>query len=338
MIIRLLRRLFLLLFLLGIGAAIYGYKLYQQSLNAPLQASGAAILHVAKGSNINRIAHDLQAHGLQHPWALILHARLNGGAAQIKAGDYRIEPNMSTLDLLNNLQTGKVIVLQFQIIEGKRSADLLRQIAATTELKHELSGKSEAEIAAILGINGSLEGQFLPDTYHFHYGDSDIDLLKHMHQALQNTLAQAWETRAAKEDTLNSPYEALILASIIEKETGIAGERAQISGVFHRRLQQNMRLQTDPTVIYGIGEQYQGNLTRRDLQTDTPYNTYTRYGLPPTPIALASAASIKAALNPQAGDSLYFVANGTGGHTFSATYQEHQKAVQTYRRSQKESP
>lgn len=337
MFIRLLRYLFLSLLLFAIAAAFLTYQRYQESLNSPLQPAAIPLLHVEKGSNINRVAKDLQAHGLQHPWALVLYARINGIAPQIKAGDYRIEPNMSALQLLDNLRTGKVVVLQFQIIEGKRSADLLKQIANVAELKHELSNKSEAEIAALLGINGSIEGQFLPDTYHFHYGDSDIDLLQRMHKALQDTLNQAWDKRP-QNNTLNSPYEALILASIIEKETSIASERAQISGVFYRRLQQNMRLQTDPTVIYGMGERYQGTLTRRDLQTDTPYNTYTRYGLPPTPIALPSAASIHAALNPAAGDSLYFVANGTGGHTFSSTYEQHQKAVQAYRQQQQGQP
>lgn len=339
MFARFLRLLTLIFLLLLIAAGVYGYRLYQSSLKQSLQPAAMPILHIAKGSNINRVAQDLKAHGLKNPWALILYARLNNIAPQIKAGDYRIEPNMTPLELLSNIQAGKVVVLQFQIIEGKRSAELLQQLAAVPELKHELSGKTEAEIAALLELNGSLEGQFLPDTYHFSYGDSDLDLLKRMHQALHKTLNQAWETRQ-NSDMLTSPYEALILASIIEKETSLASERAQISGVFHRRLQQNMRLQTDPTVIYGMGKNYQGKITRQDLQTDTPYNTYTRYGLPPTPIALASAASIRAAVNPDNSDSLYFVANGSGGHTFSATYEQHQQAVQAYRRflqNQKES-
>lgn len=325
---KILRQLLLLLLIALIGVGFYGYNCYQTTLSTPLGKD--TVISIAKGSNINTLAKQLETIGMKHAWALILYARLNDDATKIKAGDYRITATTTPTALLDDITNGKVIVLQFRFIEGKNAKDLLAQLADEKDLKHELTGKTQIEIAQILGLpNDSLEGQFLPDTYHYHYGNSDLDLLKRMHTALKTTLDSAWNSRTA-DLALKTPYDALILASIIEKETGIASERNQVSGVFNRRLKKGMRLQTDPSVIYGILD-YQPPLTRKMLQTDTPYNTYTRNGLPPTPIAMPSAASIYAAVQPDTGDSLYFVANGTGGHTFSATYAEHQKAVQHLR-------
>lgn len=333
---KILRRLLLLLLLIMLGLTGVGYYLYQQTLQTPLTIKDRNIIHVNKGSGINHIARELKDHhGLKNDWALILYTRLNGDAGKIQAGDYRIEANMTAPELLETMKTGKVIVLQFQLIEGKTVKDLLTQLATANNIQHTLQGKSEQEIAQQLGITGSLEGQFLPETYNYHYGTKDIELLKRMHQALTDLLNKEWAQRADNL-AIKTPEEALILASLIEKETGVATERAQVSGVFQRRLKSNMRLQTDPSVIYGISN-YNGNITRKDLQTDTPYNTYTRDGLPPTPIALAGRASIHAALHPDTSDTLYFVANGSGGHTFSTNYADHQKAVARYLEQQKHS-
>lgn len=335
MIAKILRRLLLLMLLLALGAGGVGYYIYDNALKAPLHAGENSIISVPKGSGITAIARELKvSHGLPEDWPLVLYGRLNSDAGKIQAGDYRIADGMTAIDILNDMKAGKVIVLQFRLIEGKTAKDLLKQIAADPDLKHTLTGKSDAEIAQALGIDGSLEGQFLPETYHYTYGTTDLQLLKRMHAGLSKTLDREWQQRAAGLP-LKTPYEALILASIIEKETGIASEREQVSGVFNRRLQQGMRLQTDPSVIYGMAD-YTGAITRQDLQTDTPYNTYTRDGLPPTPIALPGRASIHAALNPDSGTAIYFVANGTGGHTFSTTYAEHQKAVQQYHALQKQ--
>lgn len=265
---------------------------------------------------------------------MVVYGRLSGLASRLQAGDYRIVPGDTVTSLLQDMAQGKVATFSITVVEGRTVAQLLAQIAADPAVEHTLQGKSEQEIAALLGIDGALEGQFLPDTYQYPYRESDLNLLKRLHQAMQDYLENAWEKRAP-DLPLQNAYEALILASIVEKETGVASERDQVAGVFVRRLQQGMRLQTDPTVIYGAKD-YQGVITKTHLQTDTPYNTYTRDGLPPTPIALPSRASIDAALHPADGDALYFVADGKGGHVFSATYDAHQKAVAEYRVLQKQ--
>ena len=267
---------------------------------------------------------------------LPLYARLNPQAANIKAGDYRIDENATLPSLINDITNGKVVVYSVTVIEGKTFKDLRDTLRQTAGLEHTLNNKTDAEVATLLGLQGNPEGWFLPETYQFNRGMTDLDMLKRMHDEMQRTLEQAWTSRA-EGLPLATPYEALILASIIEKETGVAAERPQISGVFTRRLQKNMLLQTDPTVIYGAAD-YHGDLTRKHLQTDTPYNTYINKGLPPTPIALPGKASIEAALHPADGDSLYFVADGTGGHTFSATYEEHQQAVADYLKKQQNKP
>ncbi|MFC0034811.1 endolytic transglycosylase MltG [Cardiobacterium valvarum] len=335
---RLLLNLFLTIILLvGWGAGIF-YLQYQKTLNAPLVAEGDGIVTVKRGDTLATLNRELIRRGIisGSDWVLPLYARLNPQAANIKAGDYRIDENATLPSLINDITNGKVVVYSVTVIEGKTFKDLRETLRQTAGLEHTLNSKTDAEVATLLGLQGNPEGWFLPETYQFNRGTTDLDMLKRMYDEMQRTLEKAWASRA-EGLPLATPYEALILASIIEKETGVAAERPQISGVFTRRLQKNMLLQTDPTVIYGAAD-YHGDLTRKHLQTDTPYNTYINKGLPPTPIALPGKASIEAALHPADGDSLYFVADGTGGHTFSATYEEHQQAVADYLKKQQNKP
>ena len=332
---KILRRLFLLILMIGVLAGGLGYIYYERALQAPLKISGNDIFTVARGDNITLIADKLEAqHIIADALPVIVHARLSGKASRLQAGDYRLNEGSTITDLLDDMVAGKIATFDITVVEGRTVAQLLAQIADDAHISQTLNGKSEAEIAALLGIEGALEGWFLPDTYQYTYRETDLNLLKRLHQAMRDYLDAAWAKRASGLP-LQTPYEALILASIVEKETGVASEREQVAGVFVRRLQQGMRLQTDPTVIYGAKD-YQGVITRSHLQTDTPYNTYTRDGLPPTPIALPSRASIDATLHPDNGKALYFVADGKGGHVFSATYEQHQQAVAAYRSQQQQ--
>ena len=332
---RFILNLFLTLILLAAWAAGVFYLQYQKALNAPLVAEGDGIITVKRGDTLTSLNRELVQRGVIHSdWVLPVYARLNPQAANIKAGDYRIDASASLPSLMNDITNGKVVVYNITVVEGKTFKDLRASLVQTAGIEHTLNDKTDAQIATLLGIDGSPEGWFMPETYQFHRGSSDLELLKRMYGEMQRTLEQEWPNRAEGLPLAN-PYQALILASIIEKETGVASERPQIAGVFVRRLQKDMLLQTDPSVIYGAAD-YHGDLTRKHLQTDTPYNTYINKGLPPTPIALPGKASIQAALHPADGDSLYFVADGKGGHTFSATYEEHQQAVARYLKQQQQ--
>ena len=332
---RFLLNCFLTLILLVAWAAGVFYLQYQKALNAPLVAEGDGIITVKRGDTLATLNRELVQRGVIHSdWVLPVYARLNPQAANIKAGDYRIDASASLPSLMNDITNGKVVVYNITVVEGKTFKDLRASLVQTAGIEHTLNDKTDAQIATLLGIDGSPEGWFMPETYQFHRGSSDLELLKRMYGEMQRTLEQEWPNRADGLPLAN-PYQALILASIIEKETGVASERPQIAGVFVRRLQKDMLLQTDPSVIYGAAD-YHGDLTRKHLQTDTPYNTYINKGLPPTPIALPGKASIQAALHPADGDSLYFVADGKGGHTFSATYEEHQQAVARYLKQQQQ--
>ena len=332
---RFLLNCFLTLILLAAWAAGVFYLQYQKALNAPLVAEGDGIITVKPGDTLTSLNRELTRRGIIHSdWVLPMYARLNPQAANIKAGDYRIDASASLPSLMNDITNGKVVVYNITVVEGKTFKDLRASLVQTAGIEHTLNDKTDAQIATLLGIDGSPEGWFMPETYQFHRGSSDLELLKRMYGEMQRTLEQEWPNRADGLPLAN-PYQALILASIIEKETGVASERPQIAGVFVRRLQKDMLLQTDPSVIYGAAD-YHGDLTRKHLQTDTPYNTYINKGLPPTPIALPGKASIQAALHPADGDSLYFVADGKGGHTFSATYEEHQQAVARYLKQQQQ--
>jgi len=286
---------------------------------------------IEPGSGLYAVVNELATLGvIQDASKFRWMVRFDGKDKNIQAGEYQIDASMTPRDILAMFAAGKVKQYAFTIVEGWTFKQLLTAIGSNKHLKQTLNGKSVEQVMTGLGYSGEHpEGRFLPDTYHFPAGTSDNDFLKRAYQALETTLADEWQKRA---DDLpyKSAYEALIMASIVEKETAVAAERTHIAGVFVRRIKKNMRLQTDPTVIYGMGEKYDGNLRKRDLRKDTPYNTYRRKGLPPTPIALPGAAAINAALNPDNNTSLYFVAKGDGSHYFSETVEEHNKAVRQY--------
>ncbi len=297
----------------------------------PINLTEEQIFTVEPGSSLGKIAHQLQADGvIGHSQYLIILGRWYGQASQLKAGEFLLEPGMKPLQLLDKIVSGEVVQYSLTVVEGWTFKQMLQALFANDKLQHTLKDLTPEQIMAKLGRpDEHPEGRFLPETYHFPAGLSDLDFLKRAYTAMEKILQQEWDQR---EQGLpyNDAYEALIMASIIEKETAVPAERSEIAGVFVRRLQKKMRLQTDPTVIYGMGENYDGNIRRKDLRRDTPYNTYTRHGLTPTPIALPSAEAIHAALHPAEGNSLYFVAKGDGSHYFSGTLEEHINAVRKY--------
>jgi len=315
-----------------IAAAAAATSFAWRTLNSPLAipASGTW-LEVESGASLRRVATQLGERGvLRYPWLLTTYGRATDVATRVRAGEYQLAPGTTPLSLLAKLISGQVYLHQLTIVEGWRFMDLLHALRSNPAVA--ASGLDGAGIMSALGEPGvHPEGQFFPDTYSFPKGTSEIDVLRQAHQALLAHLDAAWQARSA-DTVLKGPYEALILASIIEKETALPAERRLIAGVFTQRLRRNMRLQTDPTVIYGLGDAFDGNLRRQDLEHDTPYNTYTRVGLPPTPIALPGSASLEAATDPESTDALYFVATGRGdgSHHFSATLEEHERAVRDY--------
>lgn len=288
---------------------------------------------IAPGSSFASISAKLARDEIiRHPGWLRSYARYTGDASKIRAGQYRLEPGETHADLLQKFVAGKVELYSFTIVEGWNYRELIAAMAASEVIDSSIAVEDwPAVLEAFASPYPHPEGLFLPETYRIPKHTDDIELLQQAYDLMQKTLAEEWQNRSA-ELPFATPYEALIMASIIEKETARADERALISGVFTRRLKSRMRLQTDPTVIYGLGADFDGNITRRHLRSDTPYNTYTRHGLPPTPIAMAGKAAIYAALHPAAGKELYFVATGLGdgSHKFSATKAEHDAAVQEY--------
>lgn len=297
----------------------------------PVNLSEEKIVVIEPGSSLNRIALQLQSEGvIDHARYLTLLGRWHGKAKKLQAGEYLLEPGMKPLEILDKMVAGEVLQYALTVVEGWTFREMLQAVHRHDKLQHTLAGLSTEQIMQRLGMPGEHpEGRFLPETYYFAAGLSDLDFLRRAYQAMSELLQQEWVQRATGLP-YESPYEALIMASIIEKETAVPAERAEIAGVFVRRLEKGMRLQTDPTVIYGLGEDFDGNIRRSDLRRDTPYNTYIRRGLPPTPIALPGAAAIHAALHPAAGDNLYFVSKGDGSHYFSATLEEHINAVRQY--------
>ena len=316
----------------ALGVAGWLYLDYQRFLRTPLAvASEGRILDVAPGQNLSTLAWQLHRQGvLEQPRYLILLGRLSGQASRIQVGEFRIPADATPVELLRLLTSGQVVQHPVTLIAGWTFRELRAHLAGLPFLEHSLAEVGDSEVMQRLERpERHPEGWFLPDTYHFPRGTSDLAVLRRALLAMESHLQQAWEGRAG-DLPLESPYEALILASIVEKETGVPEERPRIAGVFTRRLERGMRLQTDPTVIYGMGEAFDGNIRRRDLRTDTPYNTYTRGGLPPTPIALPSAEAVEAVMHPAEGDALYFVSRGDGSHVFSATLEEHNRAVRRY--------
>jgi UPF0755 protein len=310
------------------------YWSLQRWLNTPLKLFAnhpqGLILVVESGDTLSKIAHQLHAKKLLDlPTLFILYARLTG-QAQIKIGEYLLPTQTTPLTLLEQLQSNNVIMHKVILLEGKTFDDFLATLQQQEKIRTVIQSTEHASILNQLSLNiDHLEGWFFPDTYTYIAGTTDKALLLQAHQRMREILAEEWRQRQ-----VNLPYkdayEALIMASVIEKETGIAEERRQIAGVFVRRLQRGMRLQTDPTVIYGLGNRYAGNLNRLHLREANPYNTYVINGLPPTPIAMPGRGAIYAALHPADGDSLFFVAKGDGSHYFSTTLMEHNKAVKKY--------
>ncbi len=290
-----------------------------------------AIFLIKSGSNIKTIAQDLTMQGyIEDPWLFILLAKLEGVETRVRAGEYGIEAGQSPKDLLQTFTEGSSIQYSFTVIEGWTFRQMLAELAQDPIIEHTLAGKTDAEIMALIGFpDQHPEGMFFPDTYRFPKGTSDLDFLRRAYQVMQRHLTREWGQRE-QGLPLEDAYEALILASIIEKETAVGFERPLIAGVFTQRLRRNMRLQTDPTIIYGLGDSFDGDIRFRDLRKDTPYNTYLHAGLTPTPIALPGLDSIRAALSPAKTDALYFVSKGDGTHHFSATLEEHNAAVNRY--------
>jgi UPF0755 protein len=290
------------------------------------------VLEVAPGASSTRVVRDLARAGLvRWPSLLVAYLKWSGGDRNIKAGEYQLDPGITLDQLLQKFYRGDVVLHEITLVEGWTVRQALELLCAEPKIRCTLNG-SEQQLATVIEnpVGGtSVEGLLFPDTYRYTRGTTDVDIVRQANQRLQQILERAWNERTPGLPLRNS-YQALILASIVEKETSVAQERERIAGVFIRRLLQNMRLQTDPTVIYGLGSEYKGNITREHLQRLTPYNTYRIDGLPPSPIALAGAASIRAALNPDDGDAIYFVAKGDGSHAFSSTLEEHNRNVMEF--------
>jgi UPF0755 protein len=315
---------------IALAAGAYTYYAYTKLpvASLPMQFS------IKSGSSLRGAAHQMAATGiLRHPEAFVVLARLLNESGNLKAGTYEIESPVTPLELLRKITAGDYAQAGITFVEGWTFKQMRKALDDHKGSNHDSRGASDAEVMQRLGISeASPEGWFFPDTYFFSTGTSDLRILRRAHQLMKTHLSAQWDKRAA-DLPLASPYEALVLASIIEKETAKADERPLIAAVFVNRLRMGMKLQTDPTVIYGIGNAFDGNLRRGDLTADTPYNTYTRTGLPPTPIAMPGLASLVAALNPARSEALYFVSKGDGSHQFSRSLGEHERAVTKYQKT-----
>jgi len=315
--------------ILGVAILVFQLLSFQHgNIALPQQPT---IFLIKSGSNIKSIAQDLSMQKIiDDPWLFILLAKVKGVETRVRAGEYEIKVEMTPEELLEKFTQGSAIQYSFTVIEGWSFRQMLAAIADDPIIEYTLGDKSDEEIMDLLGYPGEHpEGLFFPDTYRFPKGTSDVDFLRRAYQVMQKHLVREWSQRDSGLP-LQSSYDALILASIIEKETGAGFERPLISGVFIQRLKKKMRLQTDPTIIYGLGENFDGDIRFRDLKKDTPYNTYLHAGLTPTPIALPGLDAIRAALHPAKTEALYFVSKGDGTHHFSATLEEHNAAVKRY--------
>lgn len=312
--------------LLFAGASGWLYSLYK----TPTMNLEPVVFDVPRGSGVRSVAGWLAEQGIYpHADFLYGYARLTEQTA-LRAGEYEIPPQATVPEVLSLLQSGRTLQYQITFIEGWRFRDWRVALTEHELIEQTITELSDEAVAQALALDAEIpEGMLYPDTYFFSRGATDLSILEQARDKMARVLAEEWENRSA-EAVVKTPYEALILASIVEKETGAPWERGEISGVFTRRLQRNMRLETDPTVIYGLGEDFRGNITRRHLNTTTPYNTYRVGGFPPTPIAMPGTDSIRAALNPEPGTSLFFVARGDGTHEFNDTYADHQAAVRRF--------
>lgn len=316
-------------------ASLAGYRYWESRLDAPIAASEPVLYEVPRGAGYNRVVSDLAERGIiEHQWAFRLLTRLDADAVpQLRAGEYMLQPDMSGHELIALLGSDDIVTYPLTIPEGWNFRQMRELLANAPKLEQVAVDMSDEEIMTELGREGEHpEGWFYPDTYRYHKGMSDMELLRQAHRRMVAQLEEVW---AERDDDLpfDTSYEALIMASLVERETGAPEERREIAGVFKRRLEAGMRLQTDPTIIYGMGERYQGNITRADLREATAYNTYVIEGMPPTPIAMPGRASLEAAVSPQPGNTLYFVSKGDGTHHFSRTLREHNNAVNRYIRN-----
>ncbi|MGC7559115.1 endolytic transglycosylase MltG [Pasteurella sp. PK-2025] len=330
---------FIFLLVLGLAASFWAYQQVQKFVHQPVHSKPDQLLTVERGTTGKKLANLLEKEQLLDDAFLLPYVlRLQPERNKIKAGTYSMNGVKTVAELLTVLNEGKEAQFSLQFIEGDNFNAWRKNLENAPHLVQTLKGKSEADIFALLDLPDDVkaihewkkvEGWLYPDTYHYTPNSTDLALLKRAVERMKKVLAQAWEKRDP-DLPLNNAYEMLILASIVEKETAIEAERGKVASVFLNRLKRNMRLQTDPTVIYGMGEKYQGNIRKKDLETPTAYNTYTIDGLPPTPIAMPSESAILAVAHPEKTAYLYFVADGTGGHKFTQTLAEHQRAVQQY--------
>ena len=332
--------LLILLLILG-GVGFWGYQKLTEFVHTPVNVTQDQLLTIERGTTGSKLAALLEQEKiLEHadllPWLLKLQPQLN----KVKAGTYSLTGVKTLQDLLDMLNSGKEAQFSVKFIEGKTFKEWRKNLENAPHLKQTLQGKTDKEIMALLDIPAvakavyewnNIDGWLYPDTYNYTPNSTDLELLKRSATRLQKALDKAWNERD-ENLPLEDPYQMLILASIVEKETGIAAERPQVASVFINRLKANMKLQTDPTVIYGMGENYTGNIRKKDLETITPYNTYMIEGLPPTPIAMVSESALQAVAHPPKTDFYYFVADGSGGHKFTRNLNEHNKAVQEYLR------
>lgn len=328
--------LFLALGMVALGSALVAGALYYYA-KSPVPIQGAPVqFSIASGSSLTSAARRMGAAGVLHyPKAFVVLGRMLGRAGKIKAGSYEFEPGLTRYALLQKITRGDVTLMAITFAEGASFRQMRKLLDEHPKLRHDTAALQDAQILERLSIDeASPEGWFFPNTYHFSEGTSDLVVLRRAHRLMQHHLVQQWEVRADGLP-LATPYQALILASIVEKETGRSEDRPLIAAVFINRLRRGMLLQADPTVIYGLGESFDGNLRKRDLAMDTPFNTYTRTGLPPTPIAMPGLPSLAAVLNPPDSDVLYFVSRGDGSSHFSRTWGEHDRAVTKYQRSGK---
>ncbi len=332
--------LLILLLILG-GVGFWGYQKLTEFVHTPVNVTQDQLLTIERGTTGSKLAALLEQEKiLEHadllPWLLKLQPQLN----KVKAGTYSLTGVKTLQDLLDMLNSGKEAQFSVKFIEGKTFKEWRKNLENAPHLKQTLQGKSDKEIMALLDIPAvakavyewnNMDGWLYPDTYNYTPNSTDLELLKRSTTRLQKALDKAWNERD-ENLLLADPYQMLILASIVEKETGIAAERPQVASVFINRLKANMKLQTDPTVIYGMGERYTGNIRKKDLETMTPYNTYMIEGLPPTPIAMVSESALQAVAHPAKTDFYYFIADGSGGHKFTRNLNEHNKAVKEYLR------
>jgi UPF0755 protein len=328
-----------LLVLLVLGAVVVlaavaaGYVRLRSEFLSPGPGTDVSRIDVEPGATVRSVLGRLEASGALHDArAVEWYLRLHGSRPRVQAGTYEIPAHASPAQILSVFEQGRVILEQLTVVEGATFADFLEALAQHPQVTHTLGGKTPVDIMTLLGHPGqNAEGEFFPDTYRFAANTPDVAILGLAYDSMQRALAAAWQERHP-DLPIDTPYEALILASMVEKEAALKSERARIAGVFVNRLRKGMRLQSDPTVVYGLGGGYDGSIHTRDLQHDTPYNTYTRAGLPPTPIALPGRESLLAAVQPEGTSALYFVATGLGdgAHHFSSTLEEHNAAVQAY--------